>query len=159
MPTRRLRDAVHARDQGTCQYPGCAHTRWLQIHHLREWLADEGMTDLENLTLLCSRHHSLIHDEKIRLRRRVNGMIEAVMPDGFVLIRAPRLGPETGLAPGPGAVPGAGLAEQLADATGHVAADAIRTRDGGRLSWDDSLYVLMRHRRPPDGAPTGDRAA
>lgn len=147
IPTRRLRDAVHARDQGTCQYPGCAHTRWLQIHHLREWLADEGTTDLENLTLLCSRHHTLIHDEGIRLRRRASGAIEAVMPDGFVLIPAPHLDP------------GAEPAERLADSTGHVTADAVHTRDGGRLSWDDSLYLLMRHRVPPDDPPTGSRAA
>ncbi|MEX5711454.1 DUF222 domain-containing protein, partial [Parafrankia sp. FMc6] len=37
LPTRQLRDAVHARDHGTCQYPGCAHTRWLHIHHLTPW--------------------------------------------------------------------------------------------------------------------------
>ncbi|WP_081438846.1 HNH endonuclease [Pseudofrankia asymbiotica] len=141
MPTRRLREAVYARDQGTCRYPGCARTRWLQIHHLREWLADEGETDLENLTLVCTRHHQLIHDEGTKLRRRADGTIVAVLPDGFVLLPAPRLDP------------GTRPAEALAAAVGHVSPDAIHTRDGGRLSWDDSLYILMRHRHPPTRRP------
>ncbi|MBL7501576.1 DUF222 domain-containing protein [Frankia sp. CNm7] len=148
VPTRRLREAVYARDQGICQYPGCAHTRWLQIHHLVEWAAGRGDTDLENLTLVCSRHHGLIHDEDITLRR-VDGTIVAVLPDGHVLTPAPRV--DAGERP----------AETLLQATGPVAADAIHTRDGGRLSWDDSLYVLLQHRHrsgpyPAGHRPTGD---
>ncbi|WP_106410576.1 HNH endonuclease [Pseudofrankia saprophytica] len=136
VPTRRLREAVHARDQGTCQYPGCGHTRWLQTHHLLEWLADEGDTDLENLTLVCSRHHQLIHDEGITLSRRDDGTIVATLPDGFVVTPAPCL--DVGTQP----------VGCLAAATRDVAADAIQTHDGGRLSWDDSLLVLMQHHRP-----------
>jgi len=136
VPTQRLREAVYTRDQGTCRYPGCAHTRWLHIHHLRAWLVDAGETSLENLTLVCTRHHQLIHDEGIRLRRRADGIVVAVLPDGFVVEPAPALDP------------GAQPADALAAATRHVAPDALRTRDGGRLSWDDSLYVLLQHRRP-----------
>lgn len=139
LPTQRLREACYARDGGRCQYPGCAHTRWLQVHHLREWLADEGETDLENLTLVCTRHHRLIHDEGIVLSRRRDGHVVATLPDGFVVIPAPRLDLD------------ARPAERLAEATRHIAADAIHTANGGRLSWDDSLYVLMQHKRPPDG--------
>jgi len=139
LPTQRLREAVYARDGGRCQYPGCAHTRWLQVHHLREWLADEGETDLENLTLVCARHHRLIHDEGIILSRHEDGRVVATLPDGFVVIPAPRL--DAGARP----------AERLTEATRHVPADAIHTACGGRLSWDDSLYVLMQHKRPPEG--------
>ncbi|ONH31280.1 HNH endonuclease signature motif containing protein [Pseudofrankia asymbiotica] len=141
VPNRRLREAVHARDQGTCQYPGCTHTRWLQVHHLLEWLADEGATDLENLTLVCGSHHQLVHDEGIALSRRGDGKIVATLADGFVVIPAPRLnaGPQP--------------AAHLAAVTRDVDADAIRTHDGGRLSWDDSLLVLMQHRRPSAGSP------
>nr|WP_313949832.1 DUF222 domain-containing protein [Frankia sp. ACN1ag] len=49
-PSPRLRDAVYARDQGRCQYPGCGHTRWLQIHHLADWV-EGGDTDIDRLTL------------------------------------------------------------------------------------------------------------
>jgi hypothetical protein len=140
VPTQRLREAVYARDHGTCQYPGCAHTRWLQIHHLLAWVADEGATDLANLALLCGRHHRLIHDEGISLRRRKDGVIIAVLPDGFELIPAPRL------------AAGARPADRLAAWAADVAADAIHTHGGGRLSWEDSLHVLMWHRRPASGA-------
>ncbi|MBL7502205.1 DUF222 domain-containing protein [Frankia sp. CNm7] len=142
VPTRRLREAVYSRDQGACQYPGCARTRWLQVHHLREWLAGEGETDLENLALVCSRHHGLIHDEGITLRRGDGRGIEAVLADGSVLGAAP--GIDAGERP----------AESLARAAGHVTADAIHTRGGGRLSWDDSLYVLLQHRHQPGPGPT-----
>ncbi|WP_083401508.1 DUF222 domain-containing protein [Pseudofrankia saprophytica] len=67
--------------------------------------------------------------------------------DGFVLLPAPRLDP------------GARPAETLAGAVGQVAPHAIHTRAGGRLSWDDSLYVLMQHRRLPDQPLAGGRAA
>jgi len=148
VPTRRLREAVYARDQGTCQYPGCGHTRWLQMHHLREWVADGGVTELENLIVVCSRHHRLIHEDGISLRREA-GRIVAVLSDGSVVVPAPTLDP------------GARPAESLADLTADVAADAIHTRDGGRLSWDDSLLVLLQHRDRSvgrDGAVATDTA-
>jgi len=146
VPTPRLRDAVYARDQGVCQYPGCDHARWLQVHHLREWLADEGGTDLENLTLLCSRHHTLIHEEGIRLERRDGGRIAAVLRDGTVVLPGPRL------------EPGGRPAQDLAARVGPVSTDAIHTHDGGRLSWDYSMLVLMQ-RGPSEPAPTPDWVA
>ena len=47
-----------------CQYPGCTATRELQAHHL---IPDEhgGKTELDNLILLCPRHHKLLHDHHI----------------------------------------------------------------------------------------------
>ncbi|ADP85165.1 HNH endonuclease [Pseudofrankia inefficax] len=146
VPTARLRDAVYARDQGICQYPGCERTRWLHIHHLREWLADEGETDLENLTLLCSRHHGLVHDEGIRLERRDRRLV-AVLSDGSIVLSSPALDP------------GNRPAEDLTAAVGHVPATAIHTQDGGRLSWDSSMLVLIQSRRPPEPPPTPGWAA
>ena len=48
-----------------CQYPGCTATRELEAHHV---LAVDrgGRTELDNLILLCPRHHKLIHDRHIR---------------------------------------------------------------------------------------------
>jgi Domain of unknown function (DUF222)/HNH endonuclease len=63
--TRRLvkpaqRKALIARDRG-CAYPGCTHTpRWCDAHHVTHW-ADGGKTDLDNMVLLCRRHHRVLH--------------------------------------------------------------------------------------------------
>ena len=56
--------ALHKRSLH-CQYPGCTATRELQAHHL---VPDEhgGKTELDNLILLCPRHHKLLHDHHIR---------------------------------------------------------------------------------------------
>ena len=56
--------ALHKRSSH-CQYPGCSATRELQAHHI---LPDErgGATELDNLILLCPRHHKLLHDHHIR---------------------------------------------------------------------------------------------
>jgi hypothetical protein len=55
-----LADQVRWRDGG-CRFPGCAHTRHLHNHHIRYWGLD-GPTDLDNLALLCTRHHRLVHE-------------------------------------------------------------------------------------------------
>jgi hypothetical protein len=70
--TRRLATpaqiaALTVRDGGRCQFAGCSHTRHLQAHHARPWWAG-GPTDLDNLILLCSFHHGLIHDQGYRIR-------------------------------------------------------------------------------------------
>ena len=76
---RQGRDLVHSRAgrcasypqqralrkrSGHCQYPGCTATRELEAHHL---VPDEhgGATELDNLILLCSRHHTYLHDHHI----------------------------------------------------------------------------------------------
>jgi hypothetical protein len=61
LATGPLRRALTARDQG-CAFPDCDRPpRWTDAHHIREWTAG-GTTDLDNLVLLCRRHHRLIHD-------------------------------------------------------------------------------------------------
>jgi Domain of unknown function (DUF222)/HNH endonuclease len=57
--------ALYKRSGGHCQYPGCTTTRELEAHHV---IAVErgGKTELANLILLCSRHHKLLHDHRIR---------------------------------------------------------------------------------------------
>jgi hypothetical protein len=53
--------ALYKRSGGHCQYPGCTAERDLEAHHI---LADQcgGETVLDNLILLCHRHHKLLHD-------------------------------------------------------------------------------------------------
>jgi hypothetical protein len=57
--------ALHKRSRH-CQYPGCTAVRELAANHL---IADEhgGKTEIDNLILLCPRHHKLLHDRHIRI--------------------------------------------------------------------------------------------
>ena len=54
-----------------CRAPGCRRTIGLHAHHLVHW-ADGGETNLENLVLLCSRHHHLVHEEHWQICGRPN---------------------------------------------------------------------------------------
>ena len=54
------RRAISVRDGGFCRFPGCDRTV-CDVHHLQPWAAG-GLTDVENGLLLCTRHHTLIHD-------------------------------------------------------------------------------------------------
>ena len=55
--------ALHKRS-AHCQYPDCSATRELQAHHLTP-VEHGGATELDNLILLCPRHHKLLHDHHI----------------------------------------------------------------------------------------------
>ena len=54
-----------------CRAPGCTRTIGLHAHHLVHW-ADGGETDLDNLVLLCSRHHHLVHEDHWQICGRPN---------------------------------------------------------------------------------------
>jgi len=60
-----LRRALRFRDGG-CQFPGCPRVRFLDGHHVVHW-ADGGPTDLDNLILLCGRHHRAVHEDGFTL--------------------------------------------------------------------------------------------
>ncbi len=58
--TPRLLKTLWVRDGG-CTYPGCSRPPgWCHAHHVRHW-ARGGRTDLDNLALLCARHHTHVH--------------------------------------------------------------------------------------------------
>jgi hypothetical protein len=58
-PTKR---ALRARD-GHCRWPGCDRpASWSDGHHLVHWIHG-GSTNLDNLVLLCHRHHRMVHEE------------------------------------------------------------------------------------------------
>jgi hypothetical protein len=54
-----IRRALEARDRG-CRFPGCG-SRFTDAHHVRHW-ADGGETSLRNTLLLCTHHHTLVHE-------------------------------------------------------------------------------------------------
>jgi hypothetical protein len=79
LPTAAQRRALAHRDGG-CGFPGCdAPHSWCDAHHIVHWTAD-GLTDLDNLVLLCRRHHVLCHEGRWRLRREANGEVRALPP-------------------------------------------------------------------------------
>ncbi len=55
-----IRRALMVRDRG-CAFPGCTHTRLLHAHHIEHWLHG-GETRLDNLVMLCTFHHRLVHE-------------------------------------------------------------------------------------------------
>ena len=48
-----------------CTFPGCrAPAAWSDAHHLVHWI-DGGPTDLANAALLCGRHHTIVHRDRL----------------------------------------------------------------------------------------------
>jgi hypothetical protein len=84
-----IRRALQRRDGG-CRFPGCTCSRFVDAHHIRHW-ADGGETSLENLALLCRRHHRLVHEGGFAIRTSAHGAIEFTNPAGAVI----PTGPET----------------------------------------------------------------
>ncbi len=78
--TPALLRAVRVRDRDRCVFPGCPATRHLHAHHLR-WWRHGGATDLDNLALLCTFHHHLVHDGGYRLHPDGLGGFTATQPD------------------------------------------------------------------------------
>ena len=57
------RAALAYRDQH-CSYPGCTRpTTWSLHAHHRTAYSEGGLTTVENMTLLCSEHHVLLHQD------------------------------------------------------------------------------------------------
>ena len=80
-----LKRALWSRDRG-CTFPGCANTRYVDAHHVRHW-ADGGDTSVDNLTLLCSYHHRLLHEGGLRIATGADGSRYFQRPDGRVIPR------------------------------------------------------------------------
>jgi 5-methylcytosine-specific restriction endonuclease McrA len=81
-----LRRALQARDRG-CRFPGCG-VRHAQGHHLWHW-ANGGPTRLDNLALLCRRHHRAVHEEGYRVVREADGALRFSSPAGRPIPEAP----------------------------------------------------------------------
>ena len=45
------------------------------VHHLNEWLADQGFTDVDVLLLLCHAHHQHLHLNQLTAVREPDGPI------------------------------------------------------------------------------------
>jgi hypothetical protein len=78
-PTWMLRQ-LRYRDR-ECTFPGCGARRFTQAHHVT-WWSRGGSTDLQNLALVCSFHHKLVHEHGWSIGRDQNGEIRWMRPDG-----------------------------------------------------------------------------
>jgi hypothetical protein len=80
--------ALIARDQG-CSFPGCDKPpEMCQRHHVIPW-SQGGLTDLDNLTLVCHRHHREFESAGWQCTMR-NGVPEWTPPPWIDPTRTPR---------------------------------------------------------------------
>lgn len=92
LASRRQKMALSARDV-SCQFPGCLSRRRCEAHHIRPW-SRGGVTDLDNLILLCRSHHIAVHEHGLTIVRTAasfSGALEGApafaffLPDGSEL--------------------------------------------------------------------------
>jgi hypothetical protein len=75
------------RDRG-CRFPGCGTNAFTHAHHVR-WWSRGGTTDLENLVLVCSFHHRLVHEHGWAIQRD-GADVAWITPDGERYRAGPR---------------------------------------------------------------------
>jgi hypothetical protein len=79
VPAWMLRQVRH-RDR-ECRFPGCGSRRFTEAHHLR-WWRHGGRTALDNLALICSFHHRLVHEHGWSVKRDDANDLVWRRPDG-----------------------------------------------------------------------------
>jgi hypothetical protein len=82
-----LRRALHIRDRG-CRFPGCPNHLYVHAHHITHW-ADGGPTAADNLILLCSTHHRLLHEGGFRIEGGEDGDVRFVNRRGQTIAPSP----------------------------------------------------------------------
>jgi hypothetical protein len=80
-----LKRVLYARDRG-CTFPGCQRRHYLDAHHVHHW-ARGGETSAENLTLLCTHHHRLLHEGGFRIEREGGEALRFLRADGRAIPR------------------------------------------------------------------------
>ena len=81
--------ALVVRDGG-CVFPSCTRpAAWCTAHHGIHWI-DDGLTDLDNLYLLCSAHHVTVHHGGWAIRMGPQGHPELIPPPWVDPYGAPR---------------------------------------------------------------------
>ena len=77
-PGQRI--VLHALERG-CTRPGCtAPAYWCQVHHVDDWVADNGETNITDLTLACGPDNRLVEDGGWSTRKRNDGRTEWLPP-------------------------------------------------------------------------------
>ena len=79
LATEKQLAILASRDQG-CTFPGCdTPPGWCEAHHIVPW-AENGKTDVNNLTLACSAHHHLLDYTDWDCRMLIDGRPAWVPP-------------------------------------------------------------------------------
>ena len=81
-----IRRALIHRDRA-CRFPGCG-LKYCDAHHLEHW-ANGGETKLDNLLLLCRRHHRCVHEEGFGVEFLPNDELRFYWPDGRAMPDVP----------------------------------------------------------------------
>ncbi|MDQ1547227.1 MAG: hypothetical protein QOH69_2131 [Actinomycetota bacterium] len=83
---------------GGCAIEGCdAEVSWTEAHHIDEWAAENGKTNVADGILLCKPHHLLIHNNGWHINRNDQGDYWLVPPPSVDPDQTPRLlQPKTG---------------------------------------------------------------
>ena len=121
-----IRRALAARDR-RCQFPGCSARR-CDAHHIAHWV-DGGPTSLDNLVLLCRRHHRVVHEGGFTLERGMDGAVVFFDRDGWELRTAP---PQ----------PRVDVADPLAPTTERLAAQGIVITPRTLPTWEGGPFNL-----------------
>jgi hypothetical protein len=79
-PSAWMLRQIRYRDR-ECRFPGCGSHRFTEAHHVT-WWRHGGRTDLDNLVLICSFHHRLVHELGWSMRRDPGGELRWLRPDG-----------------------------------------------------------------------------
>ena len=77
-----IQRALLARDNNCCSFPGCRNHRYLHSHHVEHW-SNGGETSLDNLMLLCTKHHTLVHEGGFRIEKDFRDRWYFLRPDGI----------------------------------------------------------------------------
>ena len=128
LPSLALRELLTTMDGRRCRFPGCTRHLKLHVHHVRFW-SDDGLTDLANLILLCSRHHTLVHAQGFQLQLHRDRSLTVTTADGVTVPHHPALPWRP--------------AEEL-DTAGNVKATTLPpTVVGQRLDLDYAVSVVL----------------
>jgi hypothetical protein len=85
-PSAAMLRQLRYRDVG-CTFPGCGSVRFVKAHHI-VWWRHGGRTDLDNLALVCTFHHKLLHEHGWTVARR-DGLVRWFHPDGTRFVPGP----------------------------------------------------------------------
>ncbi|TFB55189.1 HNH endonuclease signature motif containing protein [Cryobacterium tagatosivorans] len=75
--------ALAVRDGG-CLWPGCTKPpSWTEGHHINEWLAQNGLTNIADGVLLCKPDHLRLHNEGWKIKREGAATYWLIPPPGI----------------------------------------------------------------------------
>lgn len=131
LPSPALRELLGAVDGERWRFPGCSRRRKLHAHHVVFW-SDGGPTNLANLALLCSRHHTRVHAEGFALTLQPDRTLTVTTAAGLPVSPLPSL-------------PWRPAAELELDIPAVSASTLPPVTAGDRLDLSYAVAVLLQH--------------